>query len=105
VGSDVNIVNFWSTLDEVTGVVWDAYKLGAGAPLCINLNIRWHYAPKKSGWGTLAQLPSYMDKLLTRSHNMAEITLRVGILVVSIRLVTAKLIVYAHEVNPGLTTN
>jgi hypothetical protein len=82
-GSDVNIVSFWSTLNEVTGVVWDAYKLGADAPLCTNLNAHWHYAPKRSGWGMITRLPSYMDKLLTRSHNMARITLRVGVLVVS----------------------
>lgn len=83
-GSDVNIVSFWSTLNEVTGVVWDVYKFRADAPLRTNLNARWHYVPNRSGWGMLTRLPSYMDKLLARSHNMARITLRVGVLVVSI---------------------
>ncbi|XP_021931955.1 glutamate receptor ionotropic, kainate 3-like isoform X3 [Zootermopsis nevadensis] len=81
VGSHVNIVSFWSTLNEVTGVVWDAYKLGADAPLCTNFNAQWHYAPKRSGWGIFTQLPSYMDKLLARSHDMTSVILRVGVIV------------------------
>jgi hypothetical protein len=89
VASDINIVSFQSTLTkegvEVTGTVWDVYKLGVDTPLCTNTNAHWHYAPNgRSDWEMPAQLPSYMGKLLIRSQNMARVTLRVGIIVVSI---------------------
>ncbi|PNF26908.1 hypothetical protein B7P43_G15113 [Cryptotermes secundus] len=84
--SDVNIVSFWTQLTgrgtEVIGAVWDAYKLGGGSPLCTELIARWHYSPeRRSGWGKLPQLQSYMDKMLVRSRYMAGVTLKVGVLV------------------------
>lgn len=86
--SDVNIVSFWSQFTghgtEVTGAVWDAYKLEADGPFCTELSAHWHYSPEGSEWGKLPQLPSYTDKMLLRSHYMVGVTLRVGVLVVSI---------------------
>jgi hypothetical protein len=63
--------------------VWDAYKLGVGGPLRTELSGRWHYSPQRSGWGTLPQLPSYSHKMLLRSRHIAGVTLRVGVLLVS----------------------
>ena len=89
--SDVNIVSFWSSLTqegtEVTGTVWEAFKLETNALMCTNVNAYWHYsANRMSGWRNGAQLRSYMGKLLMRSHDMAGVTLRVGVIVVCIRL-------------------
>jgi hypothetical protein len=89
--SDVNIVSFWSSLTEegteVKGTVWDVFKLETNALSCTYLKAHWHYSTKrKSGWRNAAQLPSYTDKLLMRLHDIAGVTLRVGVLVVCIRL-------------------
>lgn len=89
--SDVNIVSFWSSLTdegiEVEGTVWHAFKLQTESLSCANLNAHWHYSANRlSRWQKTSPLPSYTDKLLGRSRDMAGITLRVGILVVCIRL-------------------
>ena len=89
--SDVNIVSFWSSVTQagtaVTGTVWEAFKLQTNALMCSNVSAYWHYsADRTSGWRNGAQLRSYMGKLLMRSHDMAAVTLRVGVIVVCIRL-------------------
>ncbi|KAJ4443322.1 hypothetical protein ANN_04990, partial [Periplaneta americana] len=86
VDSDVNAVDFLCTLTEegteVRGVIWDVYKLGEDAPLCLKNNVQWHYiSSKTSSWEMSSHFPSYMDRLLFRSHNLSGITLRVGVLV------------------------
>ena len=85
--SDVNIVSFWSSLTqegpEVTGTVWEAFTLETSAVRCTNASAYWHYsANRMSGWRNGAQLRPYMGKLLMRSHDMAGVTLRVGVIVV-----------------------
>ncbi|GFG33183.1 hypothetical protein Cfor_01144 [Coptotermes formosanus] len=86
VDSDVNIVSFWSSLTEegteVRGTVSEAFKLQTNTLSCTNLNAHWHYSTRrKGGWKNFAQPPSYMDKLLMRSRDIAGVTLRVGVLV------------------------
>lgn len=99
--SDVNIVSFWSSLTEegteVRGTVSEAFKLQTNTLSCTNLNAHWHYSTRrKGGWKNFAQPPSYMDKLLMRSRDIAGVTLRVGVLVVCIstdvhQMITARL--------------
>ena len=89
--SDINIVSFWSSVTqegtEVKGTVWEAFKLETNTLLCTNVNVYWHYSANRiSAWTNVSQLRSYMKKLLMRSRGMAGVTLRVGILVVCIRL-------------------
>jgi hypothetical protein len=97
VDSDVNIVRFWSSLTqegtEVTGTVWEAFKLDTNTLLCNNANAYWLYSANRiSGWRNGAQLRSYMGKLFIRSHNMAGVILRVGVIVVRIVIGRVKLI-------------
>ena len=89
--SDVNIVSFWSSLTqegtEVTGTVWEVFKLERDTLLCTNVNGYWQYsANRTTAWRNGAPLWSYMRKLPIRSHDMAGVTLRVGVIVVCIRL-------------------
>ena len=89
VQSDVNIVRFWSSLTqegtEVTGTVWEVFKLDTNTLLCTNVNAYWHYSANRiSAWRNGAQLQSYMGKLFIRSRDMAGVTLRVGVIVVCI---------------------
>ena len=89
--SDVNIVSFWPSLTqegtEVTGTVWEVFKLDTNTFLCTNVSAYWQYSANRiSAWRKGAPLRSYMGKLLMRSHDMAGVTLRVGVIVVCITL-------------------
>ena len=87
--SDVNVVTFHSNLGQkslqMEALIWDIYKLKAGNPLKLNLIGHWYqHLDGKSGWSSETHLPNYEQKLIDRSCCLDQITLKIGVLMVSV---------------------